>query len=327
MVHAALRIAALAALYSTFWLGSDAAPMDRSLQNPCESPSVAAGSFHVVIAGYESKTCFTQYLWDLGLTNAQVFVYRRVGPEVPLRHWHGPCGMAVQEKLLLPNWGRDAAAFFSYVTEFYDRQAETVLFMHGHGPHAYHTNCETIMGRARLYYRGLAMPFASNPDVEFSRHMVTLTRFSKGEDDFKWLRGFSEEDLMRRGRLQEEDKPTEGELMDAAKGRCYPLFAKWSVNITQAGFYTCCATFILPWERILRYPKGFYTEFLRLVQAEKTMDNIYGKQCFEFQIWAFYQEPEMSPEMAELYLKASHIALEYNTSRCQSYHGEPNRDC
>ena len=47
-------------------------------QSPCEAPALPVGSLHVVIAGHENKTCYTHYLWHMGLTNAHVFVYRRV---------------------------------------------------------------------------------------------------------------------------------------------------------------------------------------------------------------------------------------------------------
>ena len=56
----------------------DSAAFNLELRNPCESPSMPAGRLHVVIAGFESKLCFTHYLWDLGLSNAHVFVYRQV---------------------------------------------------------------------------------------------------------------------------------------------------------------------------------------------------------------------------------------------------------
>ena len=150
-----------------------------------------------MIAGYESKTCFTQYLWNLGLTNAHVFVYRRVSPEVPLKQWRGPCGVLVQEKLVLPNHGRELAAFHSCIVEHYDQPPRSVMFLHGHGPHAYHTDCQTILGRVRLYYRGLASPSASDGAVEFAQHMVSLTRVGN-KDDHPWMLNFLERSVPRR---------------------------------------------------------------------------------------------------------------------------------
>ena len=48
-----------------------------------------------------------------------------------------------------------------------------------------------------------------------------------------------------------------------AEASCAPIFAKWGVNTSSAGFHTCYASFILPWDRIERYPKGFYREALQ----------------------------------------------------------------
>ena len=104
-----------------------------------------------------------------------VFVYRRVGPEIPLTQWRGPCGTLVQEKLLLPNHGRELAAFMSYVVEHYRNPPQTLIFLHGHGPDGYETDCSTLISRSRLHYRGLAVPVQPNEAAEFSKHMVTLT--------------------------------------------------------------------------------------------------------------------------------------------------------
>ena len=79
----------------------------------CISPSLPHSAFHVVIAGHAENTCY-QYVLDMGLTNALVFVYRRVSPDEPLRTWTGRCGIRVEEKLLVPNHGRDAAAFYDW---------------------------------------------------------------------------------------------------------------------------------------------------------------------------------------------------------------------
>ena len=57
---------------------SAAAAAERKLRNSCESPSLPAGTAHIVIAGFDASTCFTHWLWDLGLTNALVLVYRHV---------------------------------------------------------------------------------------------------------------------------------------------------------------------------------------------------------------------------------------------------------
>ena len=79
------------------------------LESMCESPSVPKGKFHIVVGGYndtEKELTFSgqsekNYLWDLGLTNADIIWYRRIDPHKPLRRpIEGPCGMTLHEKLL-----------------------------------------------------------------------------------------------------------------------------------------------------------------------------------------------------------------------------------
>ena len=204
-MNVAVAVAAAAAV-----LSCAAVPFKVSLRNPCESPALPAGAIHIVIAGYKEDTCFTHYLWDMGLTNAHAFVYRRRESEQALRSWHGPCGMLVQERLLLPNHGRDIAAFHSHVTEHYANPPLSVVFLHGHGSDDdRHTDCPTIIGRARLAYRGLAG--ASEGAAEFAQHMVTLTRFGRSGDP-PWLMDFTESHI----------------IPQAAKARAFPFSGKCS---------------------------------------------------------------------------------------------------
>ncbi len=83
---------------------------------PCIEPSLGSNDLHVVIAGYKVDACHYQYAAEMGLTNAKVISYRRVDPELPLRRWELRCGVTVHERLLLPNHGLEAAAFYSYVS-------------------------------------------------------------------------------------------------------------------------------------------------------------------------------------------------------------------
>ena len=286
--------------------GYSSANFDVSLHNPCESPSLPSGSLHIVIAGYEEKNCFTNWLWSLGLSNAHVFLFRRLAPERPLSRWSGPCGITVEERLLLPNYGKEAPVFHSYVLEHYDNPPKTVIFLHGHGPHAYHTDCQSIVGRARLFYRSLVSP--SSHDSEFVRHMISLTRFGKADsDDPIWMHPFSEASLSRK--LQEDP-------ISEAREACMPLYSRWSVNTTSAGFYTCCAQFILPWESIIRYPKQFYAEALDFSLDAKYDDIWTSRVCWEHVVWSWYQEPAPDQQMKHFYLKASQLASQYNLTSC-----------
>lgn len=314
--HSALMLGLLFFLPAAFGISS--ARFDISLQNPCESPSLPSGSLHIVIAGYEEKTCFTSWLWSLGLSNAHVFVFKRLVPERPLSRWSGPCGITVEERLLLPNHGREASVFHSYVLEHYDNPPKSVIFLHGHGPHAYHTSCESIVGRARLFYRSLVSP--SSRDSEFARHMISLTRFGKADDPI-WMHDFSEASLSRK---LEEDPISEASLsrklqedpISKAKEACMPLYSKWSVNTTSAGFYTCCAQFILPWESIIRYPKQFYAEALDLFLDPMYDDTWTGRVCWEHVVWSWYQEPAPDQQMKHFYLEAPQLASQYNLTSC-----------
>ena len=144
--------------------------------------------------------------------------------------------MVVSERLLLPNHGKDISAFNAYVVEHCSNSPLSVMFLHGHGPHAYHTRCETIVGW-RLVYRGLYEGLNGGNSAadgasaaESLRHMVSLTRFRGQPDDPPWLTDFTESMLERR--LQEQTPE------EAVQASCATNFAKWGVNTTSAGFYT-----------------------------------------------------------------------------------------
>ena len=357
-------------------LSCAAASFDVSLLNPCESPALPAGAIHIVIAGFKENTCFTHYLWDMGLTNAHVFVYRRMKPENALRSWHGPCGMLVQERLLLPNHGRDIAAFHSHVVEHYADPPLSLVFLHGHGSDdERHTDCPTIIGHARLAYRGLAR--ASEGAAAFAQHMVTLTRLGRSGDP-PWLMDFTESTLSRKllrqehppsagnaqaagrlgsrasherlvihnherltaGLVMEQEKQTGSTLssqpssqeqskQSTAEASCAPIFTKWGVNTTSAGFHTCCASFILPWDRIERYPRGFYTEALQHALDTRYDDAWTSRVCWEFIVWRWFQEPGLSPAMKAWYLKAADVTQDLDLSRCASRLGQDSsiEDC
>ena len=282
----------------------------------CESPALPLGSFHVVIAGYAEKTCFTRYLWHMGLTNAQVFVYRRTSPERPLREWQGPCGIVVKERLLLPNYGKEAPAFHSYVLEHYDNPPLSVLLLHGHGPNAYHTDCQSIVGRARLFYQGLGSPSPKDARAEFARHMVTLTRMGEPGDP-TWMQDFTAEGLRDRTSRSLGELEGENSEEEVALTSCMTLFDKWSVSYAREKyFYSCCAQFILPWDRILMYPKQFYVEALQFSQMFGYNDRITSRYCWEYVVYSWYKEPALTPSMKDMYLEAGHTAKRFNLTSC-----------
>ena len=75
----------------------------------CLVPSISRGQLHIIIAGFGEHTCY-KYMFALGLTNADVYIYRREAEKEPLRTVEGPCGVQVFERLLLPNVGKHAAS-------------------------------------------------------------------------------------------------------------------------------------------------------------------------------------------------------------------------
>ena len=40
--------------------------------NTCMEPSLPSGQLHIIVAGYQETTCWSHWLFDLGLTNAEV---------------------------------------------------------------------------------------------------------------------------------------------------------------------------------------------------------------------------------------------------------------
>lgn len=317
--------------------------LSTSLRNPCETPSLPAGAIHIVIAAYEEHNCFSNSLWDLGLTNANVYVYRRVAPERPLSVWHGPCGMTVHERLLLPNQGLEFAAFYDYILEHYANPPHAMLLLHGHGPqalpgkdpHMQHSNCSSVVGRARFFYRGLAgaqssfqlattepfnithgAPMIDIDAAEFSKHMITLTRPAQVGDvnplmhELHWDTGSP---ATRKLQTYYQD------VGDRYNATCRAFFKSWSVPFEDVGgFRSCCAQFILPWERIRWYPVGYYEALRKHSQQLKDWEDqyYYSIFCWEYVIWSWYKEPAVTPSMLDLYKKASQLGEGYDLKRC-----------
>ena len=103
----------------------------------CVQPSLPFGAFHLVVGAFEYISDFDKhYLWNLGLPNMHILLYRRLEIDKPLRSWTGPCGVLVEEKLLTPNHGRDAAAFYDYIVGHYFSPPIATAFVHGHVAHA-----------------------------------------------------------------------------------------------------------------------------------------------------------------------------------------------
>lgn len=259
----------------------------------CEEPSLPKGEVHVVIGGYkevEAGLAFDDvknYLWDLELTNADVFWYRRVQSEIPLRTVQGKCGITLHERMLLPNYGRDGAALYDYIVEHYHNPPEMLVFLHGHAANALHTSCDAVFARTAYYYRSLAHPQPTNLTQAgqlVTDHMMTLTTPECGTAEHyvsgKWYG------------MNDPPKP-EGrigcdhclEVIDEKWH--YTLKGKWAKH------RSCCGSFIVPGDRITRYPIEFWRH-LRKVLLDPTRsredENLMGKLCFEYIIYELLGE-------------------------------------
>eukprot|EP00960_Hanusia_phi_P008732 249844-Hanusia_phi.AAC.1 len=92
---------------------------------------------------------------SMGLTNSLVLLYRRadVGLSIagsissPLLAGF-PCGMTLQEKLLVPNRGNEAAVYLAYMVEF----SSMTLFIHDHGFGSWHSQPRPMFKRSRSFY-------------------------------------------------------------------------------------------------------------------------------------------------------------------------------
>ena len=229
------------------------------------------------------------YLLDLGLTNADIFWYRRIHEEQPLlSSIQGPCGVNVHERLLLPNYGRDGSAFYDHVLEVYHHPPRAIVLLHGHGAIAWHTSCEAVFSRTAYFYRDLAagpQQLAAPVAPRVRDHMMTLTSDCTGTKDFE-LSWFGHppsnrtlDDIYsckghKRRRLQE---PPEVEV-------CEAFLHRWNVTkYNRHPYQTCCASFILPGERIQRYPRAFWEDLQNVMTDLRQPDK--SRSCWEFIIY------------------------------------------
>lgn len=278
----------------------------------CESPSLPIGSIHIVVASYlynqmDAGIGFEKehnYLWDLRLSNADIYWYRRVQPHQPLRRQlNGPCGMMLQERLLLPNYGREGASFVDHVLEVYHNPPKSIIFLHGHAAVGWHTSCESVFSRSTYFYRQVVKEsnhesrrrnILNNHNKTVQNHMMTLTSSIYGTKDFdafKWY-GINETNA--------PNVPPEVVAADESgqvqQSPCWKLKQRWKNALapftnTMPSFMSCCASFILPGKRIQRFPRAFYQDLLSALMDESQPDQ--GRECFEYVAYQWFaDEPE-----------------------------------
>jgi len=241
----------------------------------CLTPILPRHTFHVVIGGFEYLRNFEEhYIWDIGLPNIDIFVYRRTELEKPLRFWAGPCGAHAAEKLLVPNYGRDGAAFYDYIVENYATPPAAFAFLHGHVAHSWHTSCKALITRLTRYYKGLSEP-ARFPNLQ---GMVTLTSAPNGRDSnpFEWFGG------RRRKLLQKEIEEVSHVLN------------RHNITLVDNGFASCCGTFILPGVFIRQHNYEVYVSLRELMMNQTLDDQETGRHGFEFIVYRFFTAPKAS---------------------------------
>jgi len=197
--------------------------------------------------------------------------------------------VTLHERLLLPNHGRDPAAFLDHVVEFYDDLPEVILFMHGHGAipvgddsWSKHTNCETIFSRSIFYYRDLVRERVGE-EKRVQDHLMTLTSFSKRDSGLVFNLASNPQHEVSRFRANRKEEQM----------GCHRFFGKWKHVIRENSPYftndgnpnprfSCCLTFVLPAKRILRYPREFYQDWKSVLTNVHLSDFRVGRTCFEF---------------------------------------------
>jgi len=186
-----------------------------------------------------------------------------------------------KEKLLTPNIGRDAAAFYDYVIEHYNNPPIATAFLHGHVANAWHTSCHAIFTRITRYYRGLAQP-TSYPNTA---GMITLTSKPNGDlvrDPFEWYGG--------RRRLDDEPK-------EAA------LFKEFNISLNDNGFNSCCGSFITLGKNFRQLDVNVYFKLREYVTDPKLDDLRTGRIGFEFIIYSLWSDPSVARESAALWYR------------------------
>jgi hypothetical protein len=299
----------------------------------CESPSLPRGSIHIVVAGYKYNQDDAgirfgpdNYLFDLRLTNADIYWYRRVQPQQPLAPpMQGPCGMTLFERLLLPNYGREGAAFINHVLEIYDQPSipKSIVFLHGHAAASRHTSCDAVFSRSTLVYRDLANKRGSlwnnstHNHFSVQNHMMTLTSSIHGTKHFRpftWY-GMDEPNAPR---VLPEEVLMADSIGELQKTPCWLFQQRWKhiINVTLSPLRqfqsSCCASFLLPGHRIRRFPRAFYQDWLSVLTDESQPDQ--GRECFEYVVYTWFgdeQELLTSEHIIDDFYKAANGLIYY----------------
>ena len=248
----------------------------------CLEPGLPTDAIHVVVGGYQRKASY-DWLKQLGLTNATVYVYIRENPELPPPpDLDGPCNMTIKHTLLFPNYGRDSAAFYDYIVRHYHRLPKLVIFLHEHGPTSWHTTCHAVVSRVQLAYERLR----SGSDMS---HALSLTQLPD-EKEGSPINTNADYTMWK-------DKP--------AYASCLALFTRLriSTNMTWSGS-AGGGTFMVPKEVIHR---AHFYQYVSILEYALTDPDEYAASiiCFEFGVWMLFKEQTPTQEVLDFYATAA----------------------
>ena len=254
----------------------------------CERPTT---SLHVVVAGYRRRDHSSDYIWNLRTPNTHVLFYQRedIHPG-QTGAYSGPCNMTGSTLAMERNYGRDAAAFYDYAFRFYDSLPESAAFLHGHVGHAWHTTCSAIFERIVYYQRSLP------------NEMVTLTNMRQD-----WLEGKANAEGWQKNSIRHDPCAFGGwthvtrrklriDINNQEVTRAMnSVLGKWGLTGILEGpgpVSSCCASFIMPAERIRTYPRGFYEDMRKFAMNASLDDRVTGRRGFEFIIYRMFSKTQ-----------------------------------
>lgn len=267
-------------------------------------------SLHVVVGAYKYGETEggvslekNNYLWNMGLTNARIFWYRKTRPEIPPKTLQGPCNVTMEERIITPNYGQEAPAFLDHIIEFYHDPPEALMFLHGHLGRAWHSTCEATFSGMIGYYK-----YAMNTNETALDAVIGIS----DQNNVRNIWGG------RRRRLKRErnnDTLSCNDFLDRALVKH---------NMTpdprdMDGWFPCCSNGIFPFSRILRYPIGFYKDWLQFMLDETNDQHMTSRFCFEFIIFPLYaRQDEMKVQRAEMVEQGWIQNYETNASELES---------
>jgi len=276
--------------------------------DPSSVTSPSPSRFDVVIGGYEFLTrddVAKHHAWDLNLPLATIVFYRRTRAEVKARAWRCASGMTAIERLMFPNYGRDASAFWDWTMFRYDIPPRAVAYLHGHGALAWHTSCETVFTRIKTYYDDMLRVHGDDDGGAYSRRIGgnNVTDVDAADDV-----GYAPESMVTlsfaRGRRETPFAPLEwnggrrrlltartnsDDSYDAVEtAKCVDVLRSVNVTLKPATVRSCCGTFIMPGRFIRGYALEVYKALYDSIMDQSMDDGISGRACFEFIVYGMF---------------------------------------